>query len=119
MVIIVSKLKYYKNKLCFLTYLCNLGFKFSFMLYDEEFFPIGRVRLISDMEIPFQSLDEVDRITQFVANLLVTYKYVKESYDILNEVFNDVKDSEMNNIHYEPLLRHVNLLPSKLVSPKK
>lgn len=89
------------------------------MLYDEEFFPIGRVRLISDMEIPFRNLDEVDRITTFVANLLLTFKYVKQSYDILNVVFNDIKDSEMKNILYAPIFQQVKYLPCKLGSPKK
>jgi hypothetical protein len=89
------------------------------MVYDEEYFPFRRVRLIADMEIPFRDLDDVDAISTFIANIITTYHYLKKSYETLDKVFKDIKKSEMLNIHYPPIVKHVQSLPFKLNTPKK
>ena len=82
---------------------------------------IGEVRLISDMEIPFRDLNDIESISTFIANIITAYHYLKRSYDTLDRVFNDIRRSEMLNRHYPPIVKQVHSPPytCRLNTPKK
>ena len=90
------------------------------MIYDEKYFPFGRVRLISEMEIPFRDLTNgLNSIILFVANLLTTFNYLKESYGLLNQVFNDIRTAEAHNHMFVPISESTKNLSIVLKSPTK
>ena len=90
------------------------------MIYDEKYFPFGRVRLISEMEIPFRDLNNgLNSIITFIANLLTTFNYLKESYGLLNQVFNDIREAESHNRTYIPISEDTKNLLNNLKSSRK
>lgn len=46
------------------------------MVYDEEYFHFDRVRLISDMEISFQDLNDIESISTYYNDISLFEKII-------------------------------------------